>query len=174
MFPGYGQSGVTLSTTDWFWFFLSLSVCLSPLSYVFSIQVFISCLIHIVAEFWHRLSCQLVVGFFIYQGWVDIWKVIFIVQDAFRNFVLCLLDLSSFFFSPMRLTCRPVDSPTKRVDPLLNSYSDYEDSVYGNKVKHCIFLDLDFDFKFTILKLQALLGALGNHGSLRPYPMMEG
>ena len=30
-----------------------------------------------------------------------------------------------------------VDSPTRRVDPLLHSYSDYEDSVYGN---HCILL----------------------------------
>lgn len=118
-------------------------------------KLFISCLIHIVAEFWHRLGCQLVVGFSIYQGWVDIWKVIFIVQDAFRNFILCLLDLSSFFFSPMRLTCRAVDSPTKRVDPLLNSYSDYEDSVYGNKVKH-YFLGPWFWFQIHHLKITGL------------------
>ena len=26
----------------------------------------------------------------------------------------------------------PVDSPSKRIDPLLHSYSDYEDSIYGN------------------------------------------
>lgn len=33
-----------------------------------------------------------------------------------------------------------MDPPLKRVDPLLHSYSDYEDSVYGNWDKISLFL----------------------------------
>ncbi|CAK9158339.1 unnamed protein product, partial [Ilex paraguariensis] len=44
-----------------------------------------------------------------------------------------------------------IKSPTRRVDPLLNSYSDYEDSVYGD----CC--NLDFLFTLTELWLTAIL-----------------
>jgi hypothetical protein len=69
-----------------------------------------------------------------------------------------------------------VDSPTRRVDPLLHSYSDYEDSVYGN---HCNFHVFPCILSYTkadwlSLDLKALLGAIVSLGSLRHYPMMGG
>jgi len=32
----------------------------------------------------------------------------------------------------MPMLCSPVEASRQRVNPLLNSYTDYEDSVYGN------------------------------------------
>ncbi|XP_050158211.1 WD repeat-containing protein DWA2 isoform X1 [Malus sylvestris] len=43
---------------------------------------------------------------------------------------------------------RLVDSPTRRIDPLLNSYSDYEDSIYGlawSSREPWIFASLSYD-----------------------------
>lgn len=76
----------------------------------------------------------------------------FFYHGCFPLISLLWLDLTStvFFFFNL-IFCRLVDSPTRRVDPLLNSYSDYEDSVYGNKVQHSDFLVFDFDFKLTFL-----------------------
>ncbi|OVA03007.1 WD40 repeat [Macleaya cordata] len=48
----------------------------------------------------------------------------------------------------------PVDSPTRRVDPLLNSYSDYEDSVYGltwSARQPWIFASLSYDGRVRTL-----------------------
>lgn len=48
-----------------------------------------------------------------------------------------------FFYSP-------IESPTRKIDPLLNSYKDYEDSVYGS------FYFLAFLF-YVNLKMQNLV-----------------
>lgn len=66
------------------------------------------------------------------------------------------------------------ESPVRLVDPLLNTYSDYEDSIYG---KSLLFLNQDL---YRLLRinllfiLQGLHGVLVNHGSLHLCPMMEG
>ncbi|KAI7998460.1 WD repeat-containing protein DWA2 [Camellia lanceoleosa] len=49
-----------------------------------------------------------------------------------------------------------MESHTRSVDPLLNSYSDYEDRVY------------------VLPKLLVLLGVPESHGFLHHYPMMGG
>lgn len=65
------------------------------------------------------------------------------------------------------------ESPARLVDPLLNTYSDYEDSIYGKsfKITHDLFRLPCINLLFI---LQGLHGVLVNHGSLHPCPMMEG
>uniref|UniRef100_A0A2N9G437 EIPR1-like beta-propeller domain-containing protein n=1 Tax=Fagus sylvatica TaxID=28930 RepID=A0A2N9G437_FAGSY len=86
------------------------------------------------------------------------------------------LWLASLYSSDEFTSESLVDSPTRRVDPLLHSYSDYEDSVYGN---HCNFHVFPCILSYTkadwlSLDLKALLGAIVSLGSLRHYPMMGG
>ncbi|RVW50904.1 WD repeat-containing protein DWA2 [Vitis vinifera] len=48
----------------------------------------------------------------------------------------------------------PIESPTRQVDPLLNSYSDYEDSVYGlawSSREPSIFASLSYDGRVSNL-----------------------
>ncbi|KAF3446881.1 hypothetical protein FNV43_RR12061 [Rhamnella rubrinervis] len=55
---------------------------------------------------------------------------------------------------------RPVDSPTKRIDPLLNSYSDYEDSVYGlswSSREPWIFASLSYDGRVVVESVKPFL-----------------
>ena len=58
------------------------------------------------------------------------------------------LSLNFFFLFFLMIFCynfllyvssSPIESPTRQVDPLLNSYSDYEDSVYGNDCNPLVF-----------------------------------
>ncbi|XP_015884079.1 WD repeat-containing protein DWA2 [Ziziphus jujuba] len=55
---------------------------------------------------------------------------------------------------------RLVDSPTRRVDPLLNSYSDYEDSVYGlawSSREPWIFASLSYDGRVVVESVKPFL-----------------
>ncbi|KHN33811.1 WD repeat-containing protein DWA2 [Glycine soja] len=63
------------------------------------------------------------------------------------------LWLASTNHDELTTESRQVDSSARWVDPLLNTYSDYEDSIYGKEGSH---------------------GVLVNHGSLHHYPMMAG
>ncbi|KAE8057362.1 hypothetical protein FH972_014063 [Carpinus fangiana] len=54
----------------------------------------------------------------------------------------------------------PVDSPTRRVDPLLHSYSDYEDSVYGlawSTREPWIFASLSYDGRVVVEAVKPFL-----------------
>ncbi|KAL6295473.1 hypothetical protein ACE6H2_003615 [Prunus campanulata] len=53
-----------------------------------------------------------------------------------------------------------VDSPTRRIDPLLNSYSDYEDSIYGlawSSREPWIFASLSYDGRVVVESVKPLL-----------------
>ncbi|KAH1244186.1 WD repeat-containing protein DWA2 [Glycine max] len=66
-------------------------------------------------------------------------------------------------------TERQANSSARWVDPLLNTYSDYEDSIYGKSLSsHVLF------FTNILFMLQGSHGVLVNHGSLHHYPMMAG
>ncbi|KAK2995097.1 hypothetical protein RJ640_020737 [Escallonia rubra] len=59
-----------------------------------------------------------------------------------------------------------VESPTRRVDPLLNSYSDYEDSVYGlawSSREPWIFASLSYDGRVRPLKFLIVEFALDRY-----------
>ncbi|RZC48570.1 hypothetical protein C5167_016996 [Papaver somniferum] len=54
----------------------------------------------------------------------------------------------------------PVESPTRRADPLLNSYSDYEDSVYGltwSSRQPWIFASLSYDGRVVVESVKSFL-----------------
>ncbi|XP_034676320.1 WD repeat-containing protein DWA2 isoform X2 [Vitis riparia] len=54
----------------------------------------------------------------------------------------------------------PIESPTRRVDPLLNSYSDYEDSVYGlawSSREPSIFASLSYDGRVVVESVKPYL-----------------
>lgn len=68
-----------------------------------------------------------------------------------------------------------VESPTRRVDPLLHSYTDYEDSVYGNFCKSETPFKFSTQLNLTIFTwLQTLLGVFENPGYLHHCLMMGG
>ncbi|BBG94750.1 Transducin/WD40 repeat-like superfamily protein, partial [Prunus dulcis] len=53
-----------------------------------------------------------------------------------------------------------VDSPTRRIDPLLNSYSDYEDSIYGlawSSREPWIFASLSYDGRVVVESVKPFL-----------------
>ncbi|TQE07490.1 hypothetical protein C1H46_006810 [Malus baccata] len=55
---------------------------------------------------------------------------------------------------------RLVDSPTMRIDPLLNSYSDYEDSIYGlawSSREPWIFASLSYDGRVVVESVKPFL-----------------
>ncbi|CAN6582404.1 unnamed protein product [Malus baccata var. baccata] len=55
---------------------------------------------------------------------------------------------------------RLVDSPTRRIDPLLNSYSDYEDSIYGlawSSREPWIFASLSYDGRVVVESVKPFL-----------------
>jgi hypothetical protein len=68
------------------------------------------------------------------------------------HFLICLPDVLLDFFTllgPDNLInvvvfSSVVASPTQKLDPLLYSFNDYEDSVYGNKWSHMLSLNCKF------------------------------
>lgn len=62
------------------------------------------------------------------------------------------IEVDSMFFASL------VESPTQMIEPLLNSYNDYEDSVYGNWYRQWVFLSaliwnqLSFHLNLTLFR----------------------
>jgi WD40 repeat protein len=67
----------------------------------------------------------------------------------------------------MPMLCSPVEASRQRVNPLLNSYTDYEDSVYGlawSSREPWIFASLSYDGRVSDF---AFDNNLKNYGELR-------
>lgn len=87
-----------------------------------------------ISECWHWFDCQLVVGL-CKPWWVNNWKVIFLSLDitSLFSFYGC-----SFIFILVCIFYSQSDSAARWVDPLLHTYSDYEDSIYGKSFNFLI------------------------------------
>lgn len=124
IFTGHGLFDTILSMTSCFW-------SVSPLPFTSKCSLnswyvdFIRCLLHwsFFIECWNRFNCKFMVGWSQKQ-WFWTWQVSIIywcLLGRFVNFVTLMTN--SCFYSP--------GSPEKPEEPLLNSYTDYEDSIYG-------------------------------------------
>lgn len=89
----------------------------------------------------------------------------FLIHSSFIRMIYFSVSLGSL-----------VDSPTRKMDSLLNTYSDYEDSVYG-KLVHLgtlRFPSFMLKYKLTYLHFQASLGVSVSLGFLHHCHMMGG
>lgn len=57
-----------------------------------------------------------------------------IIQAWSRGLIVCPLFIVLFCYIDFFFFDSLTDSPSREIDPLLYSYSDYEDSVYGSLV----------------------------------------